>query len=141
MKILIAGNNHELIDQIIATFHLCQPDWIISVTSSGKECLKIIQDGDINSPDVFISMIQLLDMPVLSLIEKIREDSDIPIMVISDDKDIQMLVKAFNAGANDYILSSFNRAIFIARLKALVRRRDWDIQTRGNKFGEIMKAT
>ncbi len=137
MKILIAGSDQESINQIIMIFQISQPDWIISSVLSGKECLEIIENGNINSPDVLVSMTQLTDMPVYELIEKIRDDSDISIIVLSDDKDIQTLVNAFDAGANDFVVMPFNKAIFIARIKAVVRRREWDIRAVNDKLMNV----
>jgi PleD family two-component response regulator len=37
---------------------------------------------------------------------------------------------AFDKGANDFVVVPFNRAIFIARIKARIRRRDWDKQNK-----------
>jgi DNA-binding response OmpR family regulator len=81
-------------------------------------------------PDVVILGMHLYDISSLDLLKKIRDDSDVPVIVLSDDKNMDTLVKAFNAGANDYIMKPFNKAIFIARLKALIRRRTWDIQVK-----------
>jgi DNA-binding response OmpR family regulator len=67
-------------------------------------------------------------MSGLDLIKMIRDNSEIPVIFLSDDKDINTLVNAFDAGANDFVVIPFNKAIFIARIKACVRRRCWDIQ-------------
>jgi two-component system response regulator ChvI len=66
-------------------------------------------------------------MTGLELIRQIRDDSDIPIIFLSDDDNIQALVMVFDMGVNDFIVVPINRAIFIARLKALIRRSIWDI--------------
>jgi PleD family two-component response regulator len=56
----------------------------------------------------------------------IRDDSDLPIILVSEDEDINMLIKAFDNGANDYFTVPFNANIFAAKLNAIVRRRTWD---------------
>ena len=71
---------------------------------------------------------QLSDMSGFELIKQIREDSDIPVVLLSEDHNVELLVKAFEMGANDYMTKPYRDAVFIARLKALVRRRAWDIQ-------------
>ncbi len=65
--------------------------------------------------------------------EQIRDYSDIPVLYLSEEKDIFSLVKAFDRGANDYILVPFNEKIFVARLKSLIRREQWDVQTKENR--------
>ncbi len=135
MKVIIADTNFEMIESVRGTLNKYQPDWQVLIVDSGKRCLDIIKNG--NCPDAIILGMQLSDMSGFELIGQIRDDSDIPIIVISDDKYIQTLVKAFDFGANDYILSPFNKAIFIARLKAHVRRKDWDIQAAENKLVNV----
>jgi DNA-binding response OmpR family regulator len=76
-------------------------------------------------------------MSGFELIENIRDYSDVPIIFLSDDNDIQTLVRAFDAGANDYIVVPFNKVIFIARIKARIRRRDWDIQVIERKLASV----
>lgn len=58
----------------------------------------------------------------LDLIKQIRDDSDVPVIVLSDTNNIHTLVKAFDLGANDYIVKPLNKKIFIARLKSITRR-------------------
>jgi two-component system KDP operon response regulator KdpE len=103
--------------------------------NSGKQCLTFI--NDVGYPEVVIVGMQLSDMMGFDLIKLIRDDSEIPVIVISFDKDIQKLVKAFDVGANDYMVYPFNEKIFIAKLKALIRRREWDMQARVNRAGKV----
>jgi DNA-binding response OmpR family regulator len=129
MEILIADTNSEILEDVLLTLNQYQPDWQLSIINAGKECLDIIKNG--NCPDAVILGMQLSDMSGFELIGHIRDDSDIPVIFLSCDKDIQTLVKAFDSGANDYIVKPFNKAVFIARLKALIRRREWDIKANG----------
>jgi len=87
-----------------------------------------------NASDIVILGMQLSDTPGLQLIENIRDDSDVPVIFLSSDKNMETLVKAFDKGANDYIVKPFNNAILIARLKALVRRSNWDMQSKNKKI-------
>jgi DNA-binding response OmpR family regulator len=135
MEILIADTNSEVIENVRMVFNQYQPDWQLSVTEAGEQCLDIVENGICY--DIVIVGMKLSDMSGFELIEHIRDDSDIPIMVISDDNDIQILVNAFDAGANDFVAVPFNKAIFIARIKALVRRRNWDIQAIERKLANV----
>jgi len=91
---------------------------------SGKQCLDIVNNG--NCPDVIILGMKLRDTTGLELTERIRDYSDVPIILLANDREIYTLVKAFDSGVNDYITLPFNEKIFIARLKALIRRSSWD---------------
>ena len=132
MKIIIADTDNENINELGQTFNQYLPDWEVSIISSGKECLDIIQDND--CPNAFILGMRLSDMTGLDLVQQIRDDSDLPIIFLSNDDDIQTLVKAFDTGANDFIVVPINKAIFVARLKALIRRSIWDIPMKNSEL-------
>jgi DNA-binding response OmpR family regulator len=104
------------------------PDWNLSVIHSGKQCVNTVQSGNGKCPDIIVLDINLTDIPCFNLIKIIRNDSNIPIVVLSNNKNLDLLVQAFNVGADDYIIKPLNKGIFVARLKALYRRRMWNIE-------------
>jgi DNA-binding response OmpR family regulator len=132
LKILIFGTGLESIEDIRLVLNQYQPDWQLFVIDSVEECLNIIKG--INSPDAIILEIQLSGISSFDLISCIRDDSDIPIIALSDEKDVNTLVKAFEAGVSDYIVAPFSKAVFIARIKAQIRRKEWDIHAEENGF-------
>jgi DNA-binding response OmpR family regulator len=135
MEILIADTKSEVIENVRMIFNQYQPDWQLSVTEAGEQCLDIVKNG--NCPDMLITGMELSDMSGFELIEKIRDYSDVPVVFLSGSNDIQTLVMAFDKGANDFVAVPFNKAIFIAKIKALFRRRDWDIQAAENKLVNV----
>lgn len=124
MNIVIAEKNIEVADNIRIAINQYLPDCQLSVIDSGKQCLKVLKNG--NCPDALILGFNLSDMCGLDLLMNIRDDSDLPIILVSEDEDINMLIKAFDNGANDYFTVPFNANIFAAKLNAIVRRRTWD---------------
>jgi DNA-binding response OmpR family regulator len=131
MKIIVADTENETIENISYLLSLYRLNWQMSITNSGKQCLEILKK---NYPDAILLGMQLCDMPGLDLIKKIRDDSDVPIMVLSRERNINTLVAIFDAGANDYVIKPFNNHIFIARLKALIRRKTWDAEAKKEKI-------
>jgi DNA-binding response OmpR family regulator len=131
MRIIIVNTDREMTQNICMTLNSFQPNWQLIIIDTGRKCLDIINHK--GCPDAFIVGMQLSDMTGFNLTELIRDDCDAPIIILSAKNDIEMLVKAFDAGANDFVVSPFNKSIFVARLKALIRRRNWDIQTTGHK--------
>jgi DNA-binding response OmpR family regulator len=71
------------------------------------------------------------------LIDQIRDDSDIPVIFLSSDKKTETLVTAFDKGANDYFIKPCNKNILIARLNALIRRSNWDMQIKIKQVGSF----
>ncbi len=73
-------------------------------------------------PDIILLDLGLPDMDGVEVIERIREWSPVPIIVLSvrereDDK-----VKALNAGADDYLTKPFGVGELLARIRAALRR-------------------
>ena len=60
-------------------------------------------------PDVIISEM-LLDSGGLTLIEKIRQMSDIPIIILSRESKTDLKVAALDAGADDYLTKPYSEA-------------------------------
>jgi two-component system KDP operon response regulator KdpE len=73
-------------------------------------------------PDIILLDLGLPDMDGVEVIERIREWSQVPIIVLSvrereDDK-----VKALNAGADDFLTKPFGLGELLARIRAALRR-------------------
>lgn len=135
MKIIMADSDTEVVEKVRFTLNLWTPDWELVTAGSGEECVDILQNE--NHADAIVIGMQLRDMAGLDLICQIRDESDVPIIVISLDKNIETLVRAFENGASDYMVFPFNEKIFIAKLKALIRRREWDMQARKSRVRKI----
>lgn len=72
-------------------------------------------------PDLVILDLGLPDMDGNDLIEKIRENSDVPIIVLSARTNEWDKVKALDLGANDYITKPFSTNELLARVRAALR--------------------
>jgi DNA-binding response OmpR family regulator len=126
MRVLIVDTDNGNIQNIRLTLSLNRPDWQVSTIDSGKRCLDIVKNS--KCTDVVILRMGIIDISALDLISQINDQSDINIVVLSNDKNIETVMKTFNAGADDYILYPFNKQIFVASLEAIVRRSIWNKQ-------------
>jgi len=126
MKALIAESNNETVDDISLVFNMCLPHLKMITTDSGKECLDMVKN---NSPDVII-LGDLEDMSGLDVIEKIRADSEVPVILLSNIYDEPSVVEAFDLGADGYMTKPFHQLELIARVRVILRRRDGRLITR-----------
>jgi two-component system KDP operon response regulator KdpE len=76
-----------------------------------------------SSPDVVVLDLGLPDMDGLEVCRRIREWSEVPVLVLSAVDDEARKVAALDAGADDYITKPFGMAELKARLRAALRRR------------------
>jgi DNA-binding response OmpR family regulator len=134
MNVLITGSDLEMSEEVRLTLNSAYPDWNLSILHSEMECLNAIYS---ECPDIVVMGMRLFDSNCLGLLEQIRDESDVPVIALSGGRDVNTLVQAFEAGANDYIVYPFNRAIFVAKVKALVRRRNWDIRAIEEKLSKV----
>lgn len=73
-------------------------------------------------PDVVVLDIRLPDGDGLELCQKIRSTSDVPIIVLTAIDREDALVKAFQLGADDYMVKPFSPLELKLRVQALLRR-------------------
>jgi len=72
-------------------------------------------------PDVVILEIALPEEQGLVLLQRLREWSHVPVLVLSERKDDETKVAAFDAGATDYLTKPFSSAELLARLRVAQR--------------------
>jgi two-component system KDP operon response regulator KdpE len=73
-------------------------------------------------PDVILLDLGLPDMDGVEVIQRIREWSPVPIIVLSVRDQEEDKVKALDAGADDYLTKPFGIAELLARVRAALRR-------------------
>ena len=73
-------------------------------------------------PDLVITDLSMPGFDGLELCSRIRQISQVPILVLSVKEDEPTKVKAFDLGADDYVSKPFGMAELTARVRALLRR-------------------
>jgi two-component system, OmpR family, KDP operon response regulator KdpE len=83
---------------------------------------RAIQSVAINHPDLIILDLGLPDMDGTEVTRRIREWTDIPVIVISVRDSEQDKVAALDAGADDYLTKPFGTSELLARIRVALRR-------------------
>ncbi len=99
---------------------LTAQDYTIAEAATGGEALAEI---DRAKPDLVVLDLGLPDMDGLDVIRRIREKSDLPIVVLSVRDDERGKVEALDLGADDYVTKPFGMDELIARTRAALRHR------------------
>nr|WP_221308504.1 two-component system response regulator CseB [Nocardiopsis mwathae] len=73
-------------------------------------------------PDMALLDVMLPGMNGVSLCRRIREDSLIPVLMLSARDDPVDIVVGLEAGADDYVTKPFDSAVLAARIRAVLRR-------------------
>ncbi len=76
------------------------------------------------APDLVILDIKMPRMDGLELLRRLRQNGDLPVILLtSKDEEIDELI-GLNAGADDYIRKPFSQRLLLERVKAVLRRAD-----------------
>ncbi len=73
-------------------------------------------------PDVVLLDLGLPDMEGIKVLRRLREWSDVPVLILSVRDDADEKVAALDAGADDYVTKPFDTAELLARVRAAQRR-------------------
>ncbi|MDU1044224.1 response regulator transcription factor [Peptoniphilus rhinitidis] len=110
----------------------------VFTATDGMSALKIVEENEIH-----LAIVDIM-MPVMdgiSLIMKMREITNIPIIVLSAKSEVTDKIVGLNVGADDYITKPFNAVELTARVNSLIRRYfslgASNIQTGDLKIGRV----
>jgi two-component system KDP operon response regulator KdpE len=86
---------------------------------NGTEALHL---AAVNHPDVIVLDLGLPDMDGMEVIRRLREWTDVPVIVISVRDNERDKVAALDAGADDYVNKPFSISELLARIRVALRR-------------------
>jgi len=116
-KILIIEDDQE-ISKLLSVI-LTKSGMVSVLAYSGTEGLLQLQN---NTYDLIILDLMLPGVSGEELINQVREESTIPIIVISAKIDIEDKVQVLKMGADDYITKPFNQKEVVARVEVQLRK-------------------
>ena len=117
MKILVVDDEELLVKGI--RFNLQNEGYEIITGSNGVEAVEIARD---NNPDLIILDVMMPEMDGMTACARIREFSDVPIILLTAKTDDMDKLMGFEHGADDYVTKPFNILELKARVRALLRR-------------------
>ncbi|WP_432359803.1 response regulator transcription factor [Sporosarcina sp. UB5] len=105
-------------------------------TNNGKKGLEIVREGKV---DLVLLDVMMPDMDGWEVCKKIREQSTVPIIMLTARTDKADIVKGLEFGADDYITKPFDERELVARVNALLRRTSSEIIENSNTVhGDFM---
>ncbi|MFR8745077.1 MAG: response regulator transcription factor [Peptoniphilus sp.] len=135
-NILVCDDERDILDAI--KIYLKAEGYKVFTAEDGARALEIIKENEIH-----LAIIDIM-MPVMdgiTLIMKMREKTNIPIIVLSAKGEVTDKIVGLNVGADDYITKPFNAVELTARVNSLIRRYfslgASDIKTGDLKIGRV----
>lgn len=116
-NILVCDDERDILDAI--EIYLKAEGYKVFTAENGLDALEILKNNEIH-----LAIIDIM-MPVMdgiSLIMKMRDVTNIPIIVLSAKSEVTDKIVGLNVGADDYITKPFNAVELTARVNSLIRR-------------------
>ena len=134
-KILVADDEANIIK--LLRLYLREAGYEVVAAHDGREALERFRA---ESPDLVVLDLMMPHMNGFDVCTEIRKDSDVPVIMLTARSDDVDKIVGLEMGADDYITKPFNPREVVARVKANLRRRDWDKST-GADEGEPQAIT
>jgi two-component system, OmpR family, alkaline phosphatase synthesis response regulator PhoP len=95
----------------------------VKATASGREALALVKS---EQPSLVVLDLMLPDLDGMEVCRRIRETSDLPVLMLTARDDDLDKIAGLDAGADDYLTKPFNPAELVARVRAILRRSSTD---------------
>lgn len=117
MTILVCDDDREIVEAI--EIYLAQEGYEILKAYDGEEALAMMKS---NKVDLLIIDVMMPKLDGIRATLKIREESSIPIIILSAKTEDADKILGLNVGADDYVTKPFNPLELVARVKSQIRR-------------------
>lgn len=115
--VLIADDEKDIRSAL--KIYLSAENYTLYEAATGKEAIACLRDHEI---DLILMDIMMPEMDGITAVAKIREESNVPIILLTAKSEDADKILGLNIGADDYITKPFNPAEVIARVRSQLRR-------------------
>jgi DNA-binding response OmpR family regulator len=121
--VLIVEDERHLADGL--RYNLNAEGFEVDVASSAEQAYALLVDRQ-PSYDVVVLDVMLPGMDGFSLASQLRSQGHfVPILMLTARGQAEDVLRGFESGADDYLPKPFDLSVLLARINALLRRRDW----------------
>lgn len=133
MRLLLAEDEKSLSKAIITI--LQKNNYSADAVYDGKEALDYLASGNY---DGVILDIMMPKLDGISVLKKLREQGNkIPVLMLTAKSEVDDKVLGLDSGANDYLTKPFNTKELLARIRAMTRNQNEQMDSK-IKFGNIV---
>lgn len=107
-------------------YNLKAEGYEVETVGTAEEALALLDDDGRKGFDILVLDVMLPGMDGFSLASHLRAQGQfVPILMLTARGQAQDVLRGFEAGADDYLPKPFDLAVLLARINALLRRRQW----------------
>ncbi len=115
---LLLIDDDESLTELLGSF-LSNQGYKVRVANNGKGGLRSLF---VNSPDLIILDVTMPEKDGWQTLEKIREVSGLPVIMLTARDEERDILRGFSLGADDYVTKPFSFAQLSARVQAVLNR-------------------
>ncbi len=119
LNVLIAEDAGDVAKAVAFGVRMAWPDCHVTIAADGAEALRRFGE---QQPDIVILDVEMPPPDGFAVCQRIRERSEVPILMLTVRDDTVDKVRALDMGADDYLTKPFDPLELLARLRALLRR-------------------
>ena len=116
-KILVVDD--EKLYRHLLEINLGTEGYEVITATNGEECLDLVSK---KHPDLVILDVMMPKLDGFSTLERIRQFSEVPVIMLTGKNEERDRVKGLDAGADDYVAKPFSATELIARVRSVLRR-------------------
>jgi two-component system, OmpR family, response regulator MprA len=117
-RVLVVEDDRDIADVLRRSLDLDGYD--VRLAGDGEEALA---EATVFKPDAVILDLGLPKIDGVEVCRRLREDGDVPILMLTARDGVDDRVGGLDSGADDYLVKPFERRELLARVRALLRRR------------------
>jgi DNA-binding response OmpR family regulator len=123
VKILVIDDAPEIIEVVSICLQLRWSHASVISAGTGYRGLEVLAA---EKPELVLLDVNLPDIDGFQVLQKIRETSQVPVVMLTVKSKDTDIARGLEMGADDYIVKPFSNIEFIARLEAVMRRAKQD---------------
>ena len=116
-NILICDDEQDIVNAL--KIYLSGGDYCLFEASNGREALEVVEKNDIH---LILMDIMMPQLDGIAATAKLREKSNVPIILLTAKSESSDKVLGLNIGADDYITKPFDPVEVLARVRSQLRR-------------------
>lgn len=124
----------ELRIRFLLRDYLIKDNFNVIEASNGEEGLLMFSTNKI---DLVILDIMMPIMDGLTMLEKLREVSTVPVILLTAKGEEEDKLQGYDYGADDYITKPFSPKVLIAKVKVLLKRTREDVDSSSQEFNGL----